>query len=105
MALYADVHPPALYEAPSPAQLNLSGSINTTVPEEPTQNSTSPPQLPSGAAAGHALPTPSPPTSITEDPSSAALSGPGGPTGPVTDQEASPARNRPLSDLRGSSCQ
>lgn len=103
MALYADVHPPTLYEAPSPAQLNHSGSINATLPEEPTQNSTSPAQRPSGASAGSALHTPSPPTSITEDPTSAARSGPEWPTGPVTDQETSPTRKQPLPDLRGSS--
>lgn len=101
MALYADVHPPTLYEAPSSAQLNQSGSINATVPEEPTQNSTSPAQLPSGASAGYALHTPSPPTS-TEDLTSAALSSLEWPTGPVTDQEKSSTRNQPLSDLRGS---
>eukprot|EP00066_Takifugu_rubripes_P003112 XP_003965461.2 PREDICTED: group 3 secretory phospholipase A2 [Takifugu rubripes] len=97
MALYADVHPPTLYEAPSPAQLNHSGSINTSLPEEPTQNSTTPAQLPSGASAGYTLHTPPPPTSFTEDPTP----GPEWPTGPVTAQETSPTGDQPLSDLRG----
>lgn len=100
MTLYADVHPPTLYEAPAPAQLNHSSSVNATVPEEPTQSSTSQTQLPSSASAGyqlHAPSTGSAPTSAPELSTSAALSR------PETDQETSPTRKQPLPDLSGSS--
>lgn len=100
MTLYADVHPPTLYEAPAPAQLNRSSSVNATVPEEPTQSSTSRAQLPSSASAGyprHAPSTGSGPTSTTELSTSAAL------RGPETDQETPPTRKQPPPDLSGSS--
>lgn len=101
MTLYAEVHPPTLYEAP--AQLNAS--MNSSVPEELMQNSTTQPQLPSSTSAGRALHTPwtsSPPTSITEVSASAAVSGLEGPTTAVPElEEASPTRNQPVSDLRG----
>lgn len=100
MTLYAHVLPPTLYEAPAPAQLNHSSSINATVPEEPTQSSTSQAQLSSSASAGcHAPWTGSAPTSIPELSISAALSR------PETDQETSPTRKQPLPDLSGSSYQ
>lgn len=105
MTLYAEVHPPTLYEAP--AQLNAS--MNSSVPEELTQNSTTQPQLPSSTSAGRALHTPwtsSPPTSITKVSASAAVSGLEGPTTAVPElEEASPTRNQPVSDLRGTTHQ
>lgn len=107
MTLYAEVHPPTLYEAP--AQLNTTGSTNTTVPEELMQNSTTQPQLPSSSSAGPTLHTPctsSPPTSITDVSASAALSGLEWPTRAGPDLEkTSPTRNQPASDLRGISHQ
>lgn len=105
MTLYAEVHPPALYEAP--AQLNAS--MNSSVPEELTQNSTTQPQLPSSTSAGRALHTPwtsSPPTSMAEVSASAALSGLEVPStaGPEP-EEASPTRKQPVSDPRGTTRQ
>lgn len=89
MSLYAEVHPPTLYEAP--AQLNTSGPINTTMAEELRPNSTAQTQPPS-AASPPSLHTPwtsSRPTSITHV--SALAAG----------LETSPTSNPPLSDPRG----
>lgn len=103
MTLFAEVHPPDPYEAP--AQLNTSGSVNTTEPEELMQNSTTQQQVPSSTAAGLHTHTPwtsspathtpwpsPPPTPIAEVSASAALSR------AVSDPGASPTRNQSASD-------
>ncbi|KAL7376732.1 hypothetical protein ABVT39_014732 [Epinephelus coioides] len=65
MALYAEVHPPTLYESPSPTEVSMNSSItNTTTPTELLESSKSD----SITAAASTVPTPltsSPSTSIT----------------------------------------
>lgn len=100
MTLYAEVHPPAAYEAS--AQLNTSGSTNTTIQNSTTQPQ--PTQLPSCTAAGstlHTLWTSSPPTSIPQVSAVAALSGLAWPTRAVHLEKTSPTSTQPESDLRG----
>ncbi|XP_029300812.1 group 3 secretory phospholipase A2 [Cottoperca gobio] len=55
MALYAEVHPPTLYESPNPTEVSMNGSIiNTTIPTELLGSSMSD----SIAAAASTVPTP-----------------------------------------------
>lgn len=57
MSLYAEVHPPRLYESPDPGEVNGTGAtINATTETELLWNSTSQPQLLSITAAGYTLP-------------------------------------------------
>ncbi|XP_075946097.1 group 3 secretory phospholipase A2 [Anarhichas minor] len=54
MALYAEVHPPTLYDSPNPTEVSVNSSVvNTTVPTEMLETSDS------TAAAASTLPTPS----------------------------------------------
>ncbi|CAJ1070059.1 group 3 secretory phospholipase A2 [Xyrichtys novacula] len=55
LALYADVHPPIHYESSNPVGMN-SSILNTTIPKELLESSTSHPQLPSITAAASTLP-------------------------------------------------
>ncbi|XP_019937174.2 group 3 secretory phospholipase A2 [Paralichthys olivaceus] len=69
MALYAEVHPPTLYESTTPTEAGMnSTSTDTTAPAEFPESSTSHPQLFSITAAASTVPTPStrsPSTSFT----------------------------------------
>ncbi|XP_018552654.2 LOW QUALITY PROTEIN: group 3 secretory phospholipase A2 [Lates calcarifer] len=71
MALYAEVHPPTLYESVNPTQSSMNSTIsiiNTTIPAELPESSTSDPQLISITAAASTCPytfTSSPSASIT----------------------------------------
>ncbi|XP_034565913.1 group 3 secretory phospholipase A2 [Notolabrus celidotus] len=68
MALYAEVHPPTLYESSNPNAVNINGSIiNATLPRELLENSTLKPKLPSNTAAASTPPPliSSPSASIT----------------------------------------
>uniref|UniRef100_UPI0037E7F41C group 3 secretory phospholipase A2 n=1 Tax=Semicossyphus pulcher TaxID=241346 RepID=UPI0037E7F41C len=65
MALYAEVHPPTLFESPDPTDVSMNISIiNTTIPRDPPESSTSTPQLSSITAATPAPSTRSPSPSI-----------------------------------------
>lgn len=57
MSLYAEVHPPRLYESPDPGEVNsTSSATNAKTETELPWNSTSQPQLFSITAAGYTLP-------------------------------------------------
>ncbi|XP_074546099.1 group 3 secretory phospholipase A2 [Halichoeres trimaculatus] len=57
LALYADVHPPTLYESSNPNAVSMNSSIiNTTLPRELLESSTSNPQPPSITAAASTPP-------------------------------------------------
>ncbi|KAM9338722.1 group 3 secretory phospholipase A2 [Symphorus nematophorus] len=60
MALYAEVHPPTLYDSPDPTEVSMNSSaINTTTPTELLESSsTSHPPLFSVTAAASTVPTP-----------------------------------------------
>ncbi|XP_020508604.2 group 3 secretory phospholipase A2 [Labrus bergylta] len=60
LALYADVHPPSLYESENQTAVSMNSSIiNTTVPRELLESSKSDPKLHSITAAAASTPTPS----------------------------------------------
>ncbi|XP_019134216.1 group 3 secretory phospholipase A2 [Larimichthys crocea] len=114
MALYAEVHPPTLYESPYPTE--NSSFINSTIPTEPLENITSSPQLFSITAAASTVPTPS-----TNSPSSSIMRvtnatistvpiAPQGPTRPVPEsgndlEDTLPTRKRVLPELDADSAE
>ncbi|XP_070781120.1 group 3 secretory phospholipase A2-like [Enoplosus armatus] len=108
MALYAEVHPPTLYESPNPTEVSMNSSIlNTTEPAELLESSTSDPQLFSITAAASTVPTAptSPPSaSITPVTTFTVTSTSEGPAGPVPEsrndlENTLPTRNKTLSEL------
>ncbi|XP_070845377.1 group 3 secretory phospholipase A2 [Chaetodon trifascialis] len=92
MALYAEVHPPTLYESPNPTEVSMNSTsfiTNTTTPTELQESSTAGPQLFSITAAASTVPASSAsPTSASITPdtnvtTSTVSNAPEEPAGPV----------------------